>query len=146
MNTLRRFFTVTSLVIISVLFLMTYTLLARELPLLLDVSELGEKYDNRRVTVMGWARSAVLMRGRMGSSFVSATVGEGGDEVTVFSDFPNYNMVNSRVIVQGVYHHEGRFGGLPTEHFIVADAVVRDWGASDSPTPSPSPRPSDLKD
>lgn len=146
MNTLRRFFTVTSLVIISVLFLMTYTVLARELPLLLDVSELGEKYDNQRVAVMGWARSAMVIRGRMGSNFVSATVGEEEDEVTVFSDFPHYNLVNSRVIVQGVYHHTGRFGGLLAENFIVADAVIRDWGHASSKTPSQAPRPSNHND
>jgi hypothetical protein len=146
MKPLRRFLTITSLVIISVLFLMTYTILARELPLLLNVSELGEEYDNQRVAVMGWARSAVVMRGRMGSSFVSATVGEEEDEVTVFSDFPHYNLVNSRVIVQGVYHHQGRYGGLPAEHFIVADAVIRDWDPANSGTPSQAPRPLDLND
>lgn len=125
---------------------MTYTILARELPLLVDVSELGEEYDNQRVAVMGWARSAIVMRGRMGSNFVSATVGKGGDEVTVFSDFPHYNIVNNRVIVQGVYHHEGRYGGLPAQNFIVADAVIRDWDPSSSKTPSQAPSPSDLND
>ncbi|MFQ5580128.1 MAG: hypothetical protein ACE5FZ_05900 [Nitrospiria bacterium] len=144
MNTLRRILTTTSLVIISVLFLMTYTILARELPLLLDVSELGEQYDNQRVTVMGWSRSAIIMKGRMGSNFVSATVGEGGDEVTVFSDFPHYNLVNNRVIVQGVYHHKGRYGGLIAENFIVADAVIRDWEKSNTDTPSQAPSSSDL--
>lgn len=122
----------TALIICGVFILSTCTAVhlagARELPVLVDVSELGEEYDNTRVAVMGWARSAVIKRGRRGSQFVSATVGEGKFEVTVFSEFPHFNLVNNRVIVQGVYHSNGRYGGFPAEHFIVADAFIRDWG------------------
>ncbi|MEO2054682.1 MAG: hypothetical protein ABGX83_05225 [Nitrospira sp.] len=121
----------TAVIIASVIILVTCSVTnmagARELPVLVEVSDLGEEYDNQRVTVMGWARSAEAMRGRMGSNYVRATVGEGESEVTVFSDFPHYNIVNNRVIVQGVYHREGRFGGLLADHFIVADALIRDW-------------------
>ncbi|MFQ5781379.1 MAG: hypothetical protein ACE5HN_11420, partial [Nitrospiria bacterium] len=127
MKHFKRILTLASLTVISILFLMTLTILARELPILVHVSELGKEYDNKRVAVMGWARSTEVMRGRMGSHFVKAEVGEGEDNVTVFSTFPHFNIVNNRVIVQGVYHHEGRFGGIPADHFIVADAVVRDW-------------------
>jgi len=38
------------------------------------------------------------------------------------------SVVNNRVIVQGVYHHHGRYGGHLADHFIVADALMRDWG------------------
>lgn len=100
---------------------------AKELPLLLHVSELGEAYDNQRVVVMGWERSMAVKRGRMGSHYVSATVGVGDISVNVFSYFPHINLLNNRVIVQGIYHHSGRFGGIPAERFIVADAIIRDW-------------------
>lgn len=119
--------TLASLTILSVLFLMTLTIFARELPILVDVSELGRKYDDKRVTVMGWAQSAEVLRGRMGSTFIKTEVGEGKDTITVFCIFPHNNILNNRVIVQGVYHHEGRFGGLHADHYVVAETIVRDW-------------------
>ncbi len=127
MNNSKKIITLASLISISVLFLMTLTILARELPLLVDVSELGEEYDSKRVTIFGWARSAEIRRGRMGSDFVKTELGEGENTVTVFSSFSPYNIIDNRIIVQGVYHHEGRFGGLLARHFIVADAIIRDW-------------------
>jgi len=127
MKYLHRIFTVSCLTAISIFFLMTFTLLAKELPLLVDISELSEEYDGKRIVVMGWARSAEAMRGRMGSQFVKTEIGEGGNSVTVYSDFPPYNVVDNRVIVQGVYHISGRFGGLSADHFIVAETVMREW-------------------
>jgi len=128
MKNLHRILTALCLAVMSVLFLMTLTIVAKELPLLVSVSELCEDHDGMRVTVMGWARSAEMQRGRMGSNYVKTEVGEGEKSITVFSTFPPYNILNNRVIVQGVYHHEGRFGGLLADHFIVADTVMRDWG------------------
>ncbi|MFQ5597375.1 MAG: hypothetical protein ACE5GK_04915 [Nitrospiria bacterium] len=128
MKHINRFLTLTFLMVMSVLFLMTFTILAKELPLLVDISELSEEYDGKRIVVMGWARSAVSMRGRMGSQFVKTEIGEGDNSVTVYSDFPPYNVVNNRVIVQGVYHRSGRFGGYSADHFIVADTLLREWG------------------
>ena len=127
MKNFRRILTVASLTAISILFLMTFTILAKELPLLVNIADLNDQYDGKRVVVMGWARSAETMRGRMGSQFVKTEIGEGENSVTVYSDFPPYNVVNNRVIVQGVYHVEGRFGGLSADHFIVADTVLREW-------------------
>jgi len=128
MKNIHRILTVASLTLISVLFLMTYTVLAKELPILVDISELSEAYDGKRVAVMAWARSAQHMRGRLGSEYVKTEIGEEETSVTVFSDFPPYNVVNNRVIVQGVYHHRGRYGGFLADHFIVADTVFREWG------------------
>jgi len=128
MKHVYRFLTVATITVMSILFLMTFTILAKELPLLVDISELNAEYDGKRIVVMGWARSAEAMRGRMGSQFVKTEIGEGDVSVTVYSDFPPYNIVNNRVIVQGVYHIEGRFGGLSAEHFIVADTLLREWG------------------
>lgn len=128
MNKIYRVLTVVSLTLVSLLFLMTLTVVAKELPLLVDVSELCEEHDGKRVAVMGWARSTEVKRGRMGSQFVKTEVGEENVSVSVYSTFPQYNVLNNRVIIQGVYHHRGRFGGLLADHFIVADAVMRDWG------------------
>jgi len=127
MKNLHRILTVICLTVMSVLFLMTLTIVAKELPVLVNVSDLCEDHDGMRVAVMGWARSAELMRGRMGSNYVKTEVGEGTKSVIVFSSFPPYNIVNNRVIIQGIYHHQGRFGGLLADHFIVADTVMRDW-------------------
>ncbi len=128
MNKMKKVFTAICLAVISVLFLMTYTIIAKELPVLVDVSELSEAYDGKRVAVMGWARSAETKRGRMGSNYVETKLGEEDNSVTVFSSFPPYNIVNSRVIVQGVYHHHGRYAGFLADHYIVAEALMKDWG------------------
>ncbi len=127
MNKIKKILTVVCLTAVSVLFLMTYTIIAKELPVLVDVSELSEAFDGKRVAVMGWARSAETKRGRLGSNFVETKLGEDGQSVTVFSDFPPYNILNNRVIVQGVYHHQGRYAGMLADHFIVADTLMRDW-------------------
>ncbi len=128
MNKRHKLITGICLAVISVLFLMTYTIIAKELPILVDVSELSEAYDGKRVAVMGWARSAETLRGRMGSNYLKTELGKDGQIVTVFTAFPAYNIVNNRVIVQGVYHHHGRYGGYLAEHFIDADTLIRDWG------------------
>lgn len=127
MKHLHRIFTLAWLTVISILFLMTFTILAKELPILVDISELSEAHDGKRIVVMGWARSAEVMRGRMGSQFVKTEIAEDGDTVSVYSDFSPFNVVNNRVIVQGVYHISGRFGGLSADHFIVAETILREW-------------------
>lgn len=128
MKKLHKIFTAVCLAVISILFLMTYTIIAKELPILLEVSQLDESYSGKRVAVMGWARSAEALRGRRGSAYVRTELGEDGQSVTVFSDFPSYNIVNNRVIVQGVYHHHGWYAGYSADHFIVADTLMQDWG------------------
>ncbi len=128
MNKMRKLLTAVCLAVISVLFLMTYTIIAKELPVLVNVSELSEAYHGKRVAVMGWARSSEALRGRMGSHYLKTELGDEGQTVTVFTEFPAYNIVNNRVIVQGVYHHHGRYAGYLADHFIVADALMRDWG------------------
>lgn len=124
----HKILTAVCLAVMSVLFLMTYTIIAKELPVLVNVSELNQDYDGKRVAVMGWARSAEILRGRMGSNYVKTEVGDEIQSVTVFTIFPLYGVINNRVIVQGVYHHQGRFGGQLAEHFIVAETLIRDWG------------------
>ena len=128
MKKLHKIFTAVCLAVISILFLMTYTIIAKELPVLLEVSQLDESYNGKRIAVMGWARSAEALRGRRGSAYVRTELGEEGQSVTIFSDFSPYpyNVVNHRVIVQGVYHHRGWYAGYLADHFIVADALMED--------------------
>ncbi len=128
MKRLHKLVTAVCLAVISVFFLMVYTIIAKELPILVDVAELNETYDGKRVAVMGWAHSAETLRGRMGSNYLKTELGKNGQIVTVFTAFPAYNIVNNRVIVQGIYHYHGRYGGYLAEHFIDADTLMRDWG------------------
>lgn len=124
----KKYFGVSFLTMLAVIFLITFNVFGKELPLLVDISELSAEHDGKRIVVMGWARSAETMRGRMGSQFVKTEIGEGEKSVTVYSDFPPYNIVNNRVIVQGIYHQGGRFGGLLAKpYFIVAESMVKDW-------------------
>lgn len=101
---------------------------AKELPLLLEVSELTQDHDGKRVAIMGWARSAETLQGRRGSNYVKTKVAIEDHSVTVFTDFPVYNVINRRVIVQGTYHVRGRYAGQLALHFIVAETLMRDWG------------------
>ncbi len=100
---------------------------AKDLPLLLELSEVGEAYDGKRITVFGWVRSAEVKRGRRGSIHLEIVVGEGDHSIFVYTVRPVPNIINREVIVQGVYHESGRFAGLSAEHYIVAEAIVRDW-------------------
>jgi len=100
---------------------------AKDLPLLVALSDLGETHDGRRIAVFGWVRSAEVKTGRRGSLHLEIVVGEGEHSITVYSDRPVPNIVDREVIVQGVFHASGRFAGHPAEHYIVAEAIVRNW-------------------
>ncbi len=99
----------------------------KELPQLVEISELSECCDNKRVVIIVYGRSSEAVRGRLGSTYAHTIVGEGQDDVIVYSTFPVFNMIGNKVIVQGVYHKEGRFGGLLMENFIVAEHIERYW-------------------
>ncbi|HIE66222.1 MAG: hypothetical protein ABGX83_06410 [Nitrospira sp.] len=102
--------------------------LARELPLLVELSDLGDMHDGMRITIFGWVQSGEVKTGRRGSLYLDLIVGVGEDRVTVVMTKPASNILNRRVIVQGIYHKEGSFGGHQKEHFIDAETIVRDWG------------------
>lgn len=100
---------------------------SRELPEIVSPSQLGSTWDNRRVAIFGYAQSCEPMRGRLGSNNIKCVVSAESGEVTVYTDFQLYGVVGEQVIVQGVYKEHGRYGGLLADHFIVADAIIRDW-------------------
>ncbi len=101
--------------------------LAKDLPRLVALSEIGESFDGLRVTIFGWVRSAEVKTGRRGSLHLEVVVGEGEHQIMVFTIRPVHNVLNREVIVQGIYHEEGRFAGFEQKHFIVADTIVRNW-------------------
>ncbi|MFQ5598236.1 MAG: hypothetical protein ACE5GK_09325 [Nitrospiria bacterium] len=103
------------------------TFYGKELPVLVEISEIGEQYDGKRIAVFGWVRSAQVKTGRRGSLHLEIVVGEGEHTVYVYTVRPIVNLMNQNVIVQGIYHERGRFAGRPAEHFIVADTIVKDW-------------------
>jgi len=103
------------------------SIIAKELPVLVKLSELDASFDGLRVTVFGWARSTEVKTGRRGSLHLKVIVGRGERNIVVFTIWPVHNIVDREVIVQGIYHSHGRFAGFEEKHFIVADTIIRNW-------------------
>lgn len=108
---------------------------AKDLQIPATVHELSaqpDQYDGHRVFVTGRVKMIKIEIGRRGSEFVAMTLeeistdGAKGPSVRVFSLTSPSLFEGSRISVQGTYHREGRFGGLPYEEFIEADAILRE--------------------
>lgn len=98
----------------------------REVPFVVPIRDLAENstaHDMERVTIIAYARSCEATRGRMGSNYIKCRMGEGDHEINAYADFPLYNAINKRLLIQGTYHHEGRFAGMLADHFIIAETV-----------------------
>jgi hypothetical protein len=91
-----------------------------------------DQYDGQRVIVSGRVRSIELQKGRRGSSYVMIVLEEmdfqSGESV------PSVNVIilnvppvyeGNEVLVQGVYHREGRQAGRTFEHFIDAEVIFK---------------------
>ncbi len=98
-----------------------------------DLSVGSDRFDGHRVVVRGRVRSIELRNGRRGSEFVMLVVEEQTPDasgrllsVQVFTFTPPLVGTGETVLVQGTYHREGRQAGLPFEHFIEAEAILRD--------------------
>lgn len=100
---------------------------ARDLPVLVPIKALDKSYDNKRVSFFGHAKKVSGFSGRMGGRYSKVEISDQDESIDVYAAFPLINVVGNAIIVQGVYHHTGRFGGLPLDHFVVAEAVERDW-------------------
>ena len=108
----------------------------KELPVLATIKQLltePDQYDGRRVVVAGRVRSIEFQTGRRGSEFIRMVLEENSPdandpkisiEVTSVT-IPKVSRGNS-VLVQGIYHVEGKQGGRPFERFIDADTIVRE--------------------
>ncbi len=97
------------------------------------LSAASEQYDGQRVIVTGRVRSMEVQTGRRGSSYVMMVLEEVGSPSgkanptvnVIILDIPKVN-TGSDVLVQGIYHREGRQAGKTFEHFIDAEAVLKE--------------------
>lgn len=97
------------------------------------LSAAPEQYDEQRVIVTGRVRSMEVQTGRRGSSYVMMVLEEIGAQpgktiptvTVIILDVPKVN-IGSDVLVQGTYHREGRQAGKTFEHFIDAEAVLKE--------------------
>jgi hypothetical protein len=91
----------------------------------------SDQYDGQRIIVVGRVRSIEVQTGRRGSSYAMLVIEEtdhspGGPVHSVnviILDVPSVRVGND-VLVQGVYHQEGRQAGKTFEHFIDAEAIL----------------------
>jgi hypothetical protein len=92
-----------------------------------------EQYDGQRVIVTGRVRSMEVQTGRRGSSYVIIILEEAGNSPdktgpavsVIILDIPKVS-IGGDALVQGVYHREGRQAGKTFEHFIDAEAVLKE--------------------
>jgi hypothetical protein len=108
-----------------------------------DLVEQPDQYDGRLVVVTGYVGHVAWERGRRGSEYVELTLEEAGSgapptvsTVTVVALTPPKVRVCQHVVIQGVYHREGKQAGRPYEFFIDADAVIPDIPPESSRVPS----------
>lgn len=119
--------------------------LAAEAPLNVRIHDLldhSDQYDGRLVVVTGYVGHVAWERGRRGSEYVELVLEEAGSgvppkaaTVTVVALTPPKVRACQHVLVQGVYHREGKQAGRPYEFFIDADAVIPDIPPESSRVP-----------
>ena len=129
-----------SLILLLSLFLWRQELAAqtppKELPVLVTIKDLltePNPYDGHRVLVAGRILSMELQTGRRGSEFIMLVLEEKAPSTTeanlsvqvISLTIPKVRQGND-ALVQGVYHREGNQAGRPFEHFIDADAIIRE--------------------
>ncbi len=110
-----------------VLFVLWDNASAKDLPEIVPISKLSSTWDYKRVAIFGHARFCEQLPGRLRSNFIKCLVVSESGKVFVYSTSKLYGINGERVIVQGIYREQGKFGGLLADHFIVADALIRDW-------------------
>jgi hypothetical protein len=97
------------------------------------LSAASEQYDGQRVIVAGRVQSMEVQTGRRGSSYVMMVLEEVGSPSgkanptvhVIILDIPKVS-TGSDVLVQGFYHRKGRQAGKSFEHFIDAEAVLKE--------------------
>ena len=107
----------------------------KELPMLVTVSDLDAQpgqYDGHRVVVTGRVRSMEVQIGRRGSEFMMLVLEEDSPTsagkvkpVQVYSPTVPKVRQGDHALVQGVYHKEGKQAGRFFEHFVDAEAILR---------------------
>lgn len=110
--------------------------ISKELPMQVTVTDLAsepKQYDGHRVVVTGRVRSMEVQMGRRGSEYLMIILEEdspssSGKVKPVQVYIPTVPKVHEgdRALVQGIYHIEGKQAGRDFEHFVDAEAVLRD--------------------
>lgn len=90
------------------------------------LSKLSSFKDGSRVAFTAWGRSCRTLRGIRGSQYLSWIVGDGDEEIQVFSYFPVPHCGSGEFFIIGTYHSSGRFGGQLAKRHIVASYVDRE--------------------
>ena len=136
----EKFFLPVSLIVVLSLFLWRQDLAAqtppKELPVLVTIKDLltePNPYDGHRVVAAGRIRSIELQTGRRGSEFIMLVLEEIAPDATepnlsievISLTLPKVRQGN-HVLVQGIYHREGKQAGRSFERFIDADAIIRE--------------------
>jgi len=109
--------------------------ISKELPMQVTVSDLAsepKQYDGHRVVVTGRIRSMEVQLGRRGSEYLMIVLEEDSPAssekvkpVQVYIPTVPKVREGDRALVQGVYHIEGKQAGRFFEHFVDAEAVLR---------------------
>jgi len=109
--------------------------ISKELPMQVTVSDLAsepKQYDGHRVVVTGRVRSMEVQLGRRGSEYLMIVLEEDSPAssekvkpVQVYIPTVPKVREGDRALVQGVYHIEGKQAGRFFEHFVDAEAVLR---------------------
>ena len=109
--------------------------ISKELPMQVTVSDLAsepKQYDGHRVVVTGRVRSMEVQLGRRGSEYLiivleedSPASSEKVKPVQVYIPTVPKVREGDRALVQGVYHIEGKQAGRNFEHFVDAEAILR---------------------
>jgi len=109
--------------------------ISKELPMQVSVSDLAsepKQYDGHRVVVTGRVRSMEVQLGRRGSEYLMIVLEEDSPAssekvkpVQVYIPTVPKVREGDRALVQGVYHIEGKQAGRFFEHFVDAEAVLR---------------------
>jgi hypothetical protein len=135
----KKFFLLTNLIVLLFLSSLPESISQaspKDLPVLATIKELltePNQYDSHRVVVAGRIRSMELQTGRRGGEFIMILLEEAAPNAA--EPNPSIEVISltipkvrqgDRALVQGIYHREGKQAGRPFEHFIDADAIIRE--------------------
>ncbi|MFY9268347.1 MAG: hypothetical protein WAO55_01215 [Candidatus Manganitrophaceae bacterium] len=117
----------TGIVAISFYFLPLAVSSGKELPRLVDITDLKsdpDGYDRHRVTVIGTVSSCEKKTGRRGSRYIEIEVVQNGSSILAVSDTVRCAKAGAEVVVQGTYRRSGWFAGYLFHEYMNAEHVV----------------------
>ncbi len=112
------------LVIVLLFVLMAVLGNSKELPEIVQIKNLDEKFDDHRVAISGWVREAKVFNGKMGSHSIRLTLGDDKKEIYVYTSWNSLLSLNHHVVVIGKFNSSGRYAGYWEDNYIVAEDVI----------------------